>query len=204
MQATPHTWADVFFQAFTILGSGLLALAGSWVALRHQRKLKEKEIQSEAGFKARQLIFDIRKKKYERSNEQAEDVMKGLGDLLIKIKFVPDDKKQELVLPTLPFFKRALLEMALSPPPVSAEGLKHVYQLCPEERANFIRQTLDIDLEKLPIQDYEGIMWRYAEIFQELQGTTVQLLEGICHETFDDFLPDSLKSTRPPKLPTIN
>ena len=59
MQASPHTWADVFFQAVTILGTGLVALGGSWLAFRHQRKLKEKEIQSQTDFKARELIFDI-------------------------------------------------------------------------------------------------------------------------------------------------
>jgi hypothetical protein len=65
MQAAPHTWADVLFKAVTILGSGLLALAGTWLALRHQRKLKEKEIKSLADFKARELVFDIRRKKYD-------------------------------------------------------------------------------------------------------------------------------------------
>lgn len=204
MQTTPHTWADVFFQVATILGSGLIALVGTWIALHHQRKLKEREIQSETDFKARELIFDIRRKKYDRSNEEAGTTMKSLGELLIKINFIAYDKKREAVLPTLQLFQRGLLELAISPAPVQAEGLQFMYQLCSEERATFIKETLQIDLEKLPIQEYVGLLWRYAEIFNELEGIRVGLLEGICHETFDDFLPESLKSTQPPKLSPTN
>jgi hypothetical protein len=60
-----------------------------------------------------------------------------------------------------------------------------------------------MDLEQLPIRDYLAIMWRYAEILNELEGTRVAVLEGICHETFDDFLPAHLKSTEPSNLPTL-
>jgi len=65
------------FQAVTIIGAGLIGVVGTWIGLRYQGKLKEREIQSETGFKARELIFNIRKTKYERSSEQAEEVMKG-------------------------------------------------------------------------------------------------------------------------------
>jgi hypothetical protein len=97
-----------------------------------------------------------------------------------------------------------MLEIAISPAPVRAEGLQYMYQLCSTERANFIRETLNADLENLPTQDYVAMLWRYAEIFNELEGIRVSVLEGVCHETFDDFLPESLKSTQPPKLPGIN
>src|SRR6266700_2635623 len=157
MQTAPHTWTDVSFQAITILGSGLIALVGTWIGLRHQRKLKEKEIQSQRAFKARELIFDIRRKKYDQGYEQAGATMGSLGDLLVKINFVADEKKRELILPTMQVIKRALLEIAISPAPVYAEGLQYMYLLCSEERAAFIRGTLDIDLEELPIQDYVGV-----------------------------------------------
>jgi len=162
MQASPHTWADVFFQAVTILGTGLVALGGSWLAFRHQRKLKEKEIQSQTDFKARELIFDIRRKKYERSNEDAGATMRSLGDLLGKISYVAEEKKREVILPALQVIKRGMLEIAISPAPIRAEGLQYMYQLCSAERANFIRETLNADLENLPIQDYVAMLWRYA------------------------------------------
>jgi hypothetical protein len=141
MQATGHTWADVFFQAVTILGSGLLALGGSWIAFRHQRKLKEKEIQSQTAFRARELIFDIRRKKYERSNEETAATMKSLGDLIGKFSYVADDKKPEVILPMLQLIKTTLLNIAVSPAPIYAQGLQYMFQLCSEERANFIRET---------------------------------------------------------------
>jgi len=204
MQTAPHTWTDVFFQAVTILGSGLLALLGSWVAFRSQRKLKEKELDSQTSFKARELIFDIRRKKYELSNEQAGATMKSLGDLLVKTSLLPDDKKREVILPPLQIIKRALLEIAISSAPVYAEGLQYMYQLCTEERANYVRETMDINLDELLPQDYVGVLLRFAEVFNELEGIRVGLLESVCHETFDEFLPESLKSTHPPKLPVTS
>jgi hypothetical protein len=158
MQASPHTWADVFFQAVTILGSGIIGLAGSWFVLRHQRKLKEKEIKSQTDFKARELIFDIRRRKYDRSNEEAGAFMRTLGDLIAKFSFVAEDKRREIILPTLRIIQRGLLEIAISPAPVYAEGLRYMHQLCSEERSKFIRETLNIDLEKLPIGDYLAVM----------------------------------------------
>ncbi len=201
MQSAPHTWADVFFLAVTILSSGFLALAGSWITLRHQRKLKQEQIQSQISFKARKLIFDIRRKQYDQGYEQAAEAMKGFGDLLVKASYVPDDKKRELVLPFLPVFQRALLEMAISPAPVRVEGLQYMYQLCGKERAAFIKETLNMNLDTLPTTDYVGIVWRYAEIFNELEGVRVGLLENTCHEMFDEFLPNTLKSSQPPLVP---
>ena len=197
MQTTPHTWADVFFQAITVLGSGLVAALVSWIGLRHQRKLKEAEIQSQTRFKAREMIFDIRRKKYDLGNEQAAETMKGLGDLIIKASYIPDEQKRERILPSLPVFQRALIEMAISAPPVQREGLEHMVQLCGRERAAFVKETLEMNLETVPVADYVGIMLRYAEIFNELEGIRVGLLENICHETFDDFLPGSLRSVQP-------
>jgi hypothetical protein len=172
-------------------------------ALRHQSKLKNKEFQSQASLRARELIFDIRRKKYDASNEEAGAVMRTLGDLIAKYSFVAESKRREIILPTLKFIQRSLIEIALSPAPVYAEGLQYIHQMCSEERLNFLRETLNMDLEKLPNAEYSAVMWRYAEIFNELEGIRVGTLETICHETFDDFLPESLRSTEPPKLPVV-
>jgi hypothetical protein len=203
MQSTSHAWADVFFHAITVLGSGLVAALVTWIGLRHQRKLRQAELQSHASFKARELIFDIRRKKYDQGYEQAAEGMKSLGELLIKAGYTPNDQKRDLVLPSLPFFQRTLLEIAISPAPVHAEGLQYMYQLAGQERAAFIKETLEINLETLPIEDYVAILWRYAEIFNELEGIRVGLLENTCHETFDDLLPNTIKSTQPLIIPDV-
>ena len=84
--------------------------------------------------------------------------MKSLGDLIGKFSYVADDKKREVILPMLQLIKTTLTNIAVSPAPIYAQGLQNMFQLCSEERANFIRETLNMDLEQLPIRDYLAIM----------------------------------------------
>jgi hypothetical protein len=74
--------------------------------------------------------------------------MRSLGDLIAKFGFVAEDKRREIILPTLQLIQRGLIEIAISPAPVYAEGLQHMHQLVTEEHSSFIRETLNIDLEK--------------------------------------------------------
>lgn len=56
------TWASVALDALKIIGPATLALLGSFLALRHQRLLKHKELDAGARLKARELVFGVYEK----------------------------------------------------------------------------------------------------------------------------------------------
>jgi hypothetical protein len=47
------------------------------------------------------------------------------------------------------------------------------------------------------------LLFRYARIVNEVEGLKVAVLQDICVDTFDEFLPEALKAGRSPKLPMI-
>jgi hypothetical protein len=93
--------------------------------------------------------------------------------------------------------------MALSAPPATAEGVQFIYQLCAPDEVDFIKETLDMDIESLGQQNCDGLLLRYASIINAIEGIRVLILRDICVETFDDFLPESLKAGRRPNLPIV-
>jgi hypothetical protein len=167
-------------------------------------KLKEMEVRSQSEFKARELIFDIRRKELERNTAATGQTMHELGDLIGELLFISDDVKKDEFTSMMRLLRSTVLEMTLTAPPATMEGLQFIYQLCAPDEREFIKETLDMDIESLDPRDYEGLLMRYASIINTVEGIRVLILQDICVETFNEFLPESLKAGQRPKLAIVN
>jgi hypothetical protein len=79
------TWVTFFTESVKILGPALLALAGSYIALRHQRRLRETEIAAQSTFKARELLFAAYERELEGTTKDLKDYAKALQTLAVTL-----------------------------------------------------------------------------------------------------------------------
>ncbi len=78
------TWITFAIEAVKILGPACLALAGSWIALRYQRLVKEREIDAQLSLKARELMFESYENKLNAEIAELKDLSKTLSGLKLK------------------------------------------------------------------------------------------------------------------------
>lgn len=84
MQADTHTsvtWVTFSIEAVKILGPAVLALTGSWLALRFQQKGKQAEILGQTKLKARELMFESYQKTFDIEVAELKDLAKAAKSL---------------------------------------------------------------------------------------------------------------------------
>lgn len=81
MQTPPLTWQAFFLQLLLSLGPAVIALAATYITLRHQRKLKQDELSISSSLRARELIFNHYQKKLDRISAASDDLNKALAEM---------------------------------------------------------------------------------------------------------------------------
>lgn len=197
MQNQPDPWAAAFtelFRALQLLIPGLLALGGTWIALRAQRKHKALELQHQSALRARELLFEVKRSNLNREREQTSKTLADLGKLLGTMKARGDESAEEM---------RALLSLL-------KEGLLLWYSTSPLEAAlahvqggslsndakvalELVRSTLQINLdEHSSFETYLRYATAYA-IMSQLRGV---ILEADCEALLTEYL----STEKSPKL----
>ncbi len=79
------TWINFWIEFVKILGPASVALIGTYIGLRSQRKIKEIEIDSQTRLKARELMFNAYQKKADSENAELKEACKIFNDLYLKV-----------------------------------------------------------------------------------------------------------------------
>jgi hypothetical protein len=96
VQAT--TWVTFAIETVKILGPATLALAGSWIALRYQRKLKEVEINAQITLKARELVFEAYQRELDTKTTELKDLAKALKTFSMALQGGTQDEQKQAAL----------------------------------------------------------------------------------------------------------
>jgi hypothetical protein len=93
--APSPTWVTFGIEAVKIIGPALLALGGSWLALRYQRKVKQIEIDGQLNLRARELIFESYQKRLEDQTRDLRELAKTLRRTAATMNSGTEDEKTE-------------------------------------------------------------------------------------------------------------
>ncbi len=117
-QQIPPTvsWVSFAIEAVKILGPATLALCGSWIALRYQRKLKEVEIDAGIRLKARELMFEAYQQRLNSETTELKELSRTLQALQLKLEFGTGSEQMEA------FHKAAAAITGLMSPVLSSVG----------------------------------------------------------------------------------
>jgi hypothetical protein len=92
------TWIGFLTEAVKILGPASLALAGTWLALRHQRRLKEVELLTQSRFKAREILFAAYERELEATTKDLKDYARTLQALTVTLEIGSEAEQLQAVM----------------------------------------------------------------------------------------------------------
>ena len=197
MQVNPAqsiTWAAVGIEAVKILGPAIVALVGTYIALRHQREIKELEVDGNTKLRARELVFESYKRKADRAVEASEKMGTVFAELDAIFNHSKDDAEKGRALSSVYTLMHSGSGMAEKPAELEAE-LKR-YGLLPK-----FQDVLEkiVAFESKPTEEW-GIkksdpasLSRFIHDLHEVSLGYAVLREAIMEikmrELFEDYLP---------------
>ena len=187
MQDQSDRWVTALaelFRALQLLITGLLALSGTWIALRAQRKQKALELRHQASLRARELLFEVRRGNLNRQREETSKTLADLGTLIGTMKARGDEVAGEVRLALSLLKERLILWYATSPfeAALSQSGLlSNDHKVALE----LVRSTLQINLDEH--SSFETYL-RYAEAYAIMSQLRGIILEANCEALLSDYI----------------
>lgn len=188
-QMVQITWASVALDALKILGPAILALAGSWIALRYQRKLKEAEIDAGLRLKARELMFEAYQRELISQTAELKEFGKAMQNLYQKLKTGTQEEKIQAWLSAGTAMTGLMSPVLSSFPRLEQElrefGLSEQYSV----QLDFIREALSNPPQ---ITDLKGAEEFANTAFYMISHFTVMsqdLLDKKRQSLFQEYLP---------------
>ena len=179
------TWIDVAMEAVRLLTPALIALAGTWIALRYQRLLKKAEIDAQAKLRARELLFDLKKQHLNRFIESNAPLLGTLGEQVGLMLGRGNIEESKVLLQFALDYVRTLNINAIE------NDLKTIgyYTSGHQEDMKIIREVLSINLAETPPERIYATFLRIAECISIIQELRTEILESLCYGIFKDYLP---------------
>lgn len=191
------SWITFATETVKIVGPAALALAGSWIALRYQSKVKQIEIDSQVGLKARELIFEGYQKKLESQTKDLKKLAAALGQVLRNTQLGDEDELQKA--------KSILIEAIAG----SANPILHKLEIVEGELKRIgllteYRRELDFirEANKQVCSDWNSkdqvrdFSFTFFNAVNYLSIINQDLLDEKRHQLFDYYLPSQLRSAR--------
>jgi hypothetical protein len=181
------TWTVVALEAVKIGGPALLTLAGTLIALRHQRRLRDKELDAGARLKARELVFNHYQKKLEKISAMSDSLGKSFAEIQVHLLAPRAPNREaafrEFTTAFLSVVHMAKHEVEDAETHLKTFGLEQKY----ERELAAIKKFSD---KTWPI---EGDLQQQMEFLRETLFSLVliqeALLEARMKELFDEYLP---------------
>jgi hypothetical protein len=185
------TWVNFAIEAVKILGPAFIALAGTWIALRYQKKLKEVEIDAQTRLKARELMFAAYQQKSDKYTSELREASRVIAGLSAKVTTGNQEEIDEAIEESLKIIYGAAVPMLYSIEGLEEElkhfGLMSRYQ----KEFEFIKK---VDEEESEYTDLSTKQWaeeldRLSKAIGMLVVITQELLDKKRERLFSEYLP---------------
>jgi len=191
-------WAGFATEAVKILGPALLALMGSWIALRYQRRMKEIEINSQVALKVRELISEGYFKKTESQTKDLKKLARATGQLMRSAGGGNKDEIEKAVSGLAEALAAAANPLLADSKMIELElksvGLSSQY----EKEIEFIKK-FDDKAEDVDKDDPEAVHGWARDMYKAINYINVinqDVLERRREKLFEEYLPAELRSSR--------
>lgn len=182
------TWAIVALEILKYLGPAAIALAATYITLRHQRRTKRDELSLSSSLRARELVFNHYQKKLDRITAEVENIAKSFSELQVFLDSPGTVDKG----PAVSSFLKALTSIVLmakhdaeeAADELRAYGLEKKY----EYELKLVKQAVDKTWEpkgdlKQNLADFRSLLFSFT-LVQEAA------LEARMKNLFSEYLPN--------------
>ena len=191
IEIPPHTWIDVVYQAITFVGpviiTGAVGIVGPLLATRQQNKHRSAELRSEIDFKAREHVFEIRRRRWEEQRKLSLESSRELVDYLANIPRFNDEQKLRKIETTVTLKQKGLRHMAYTPGEGAAAG-PLIDKLTNKAERDNVEQVLSTELATLPPNELEDFLLRLIRAYGSLDIAREKELEDACIIAFGPFI----------------
>jgi hypothetical protein len=183
------TWATFAIEAVKILGPATLALLGSAIALRYQRKLKEIEIDAATKLKARELMFGGYESRSKRQVGELQELAKAVSQLTYKIKLGTQEEQKEALLGVAASLAGATSKVMFSLDQIEAELER--FELSNAYRADIdsVKECINDETEMKNLDDAKRVFGGFFKSISKLAHIQEELIERKRERLFEEYLP---------------
>ena len=194
MQTQPLTWQAFLLQLLLSLGPAAVALAATYITLRHQRKLKRDELSISSTLRARELMFGLYEKRLSILLERSALLGETVAKVQVALRTTEDTDKQTEAISA---FFSVIYAQAVQMPEFIEEVENELPALGLADKyagnVSFIKTNLQASFQSIPPGDPDAVMDNILLNMLKAMAFMINIqrdiVEAKAKELFEEYLP---------------